>query len=44
MAHADVPSSGKTDDACQRLHEHARTFPGVTAGRRSLVENMDCAR
>ena len=44
MADADVPSCGKIYDACQRLHEHARTFPGISAARRTVVKNMVRAR
>lgn len=41
MADADVPSSGKIYDACQRLHEHARTF---SAARRTVVKDAVRAR
>ena len=37
MADADVPSCGKIYDACQRLHEHARTLPGLSVARRKTV-------
>ena len=40
MADADVPSCGKIYDACQRLHEHARTFAGLTTARRAAVKKM----
>lgn len=40
MADADVPSIGKIYDACQRLHEHARTFPGLDTNRRRALTKL----
>jgi hypothetical protein len=37
MADADVPSTGKIYWSCAQLHEHASTFPHITAAQRRDV-------
>ena len=44
MADSDVPSTGKIYEACQSLHETVRTFPGLSAARRSVVKDFVRAR
>ena len=44
MADSEVPSTGKIYAACQKLHEFARNFPGLTAPRRTVVKNLVRAR
>ena len=40
MADSDVPSTGKIFASCQKLHEDVKTFPGLTAARRTAVKNL----
>ena len=40
MADSDVPSTGKIYEACQSRHETVRTFPGLSAARRTVVKDF----
>lgn len=44
MADSDVPSTGKVYEACQSLHETVRTFPGLSAAKRTVVKDLVRAR
>ena len=40
IADVDVPSTGKIYWQCEKLHEHAKDFAGLSAQRRKTVKDL----